>query len=107
MKTLRTNLLGKKYLEQYPKITIKTLFKEIEKQVRLEVTKQKIDWVNLVYTKWNYWGYRKWFQCPICYKKRLSLYNVWWKFKCRKCLWLPYKSQKFNGMLEEKVYKRK
>jgi len=39
MKTLKTNYLGKKYLEQCPKITIK----EILQKVTLEIEKQILD----------------------------------------------------------------
>jgi hypothetical protein len=39
MKTLKTNYLGKKYLEQCPKVTIK----EIVDKVSLEVEKQILD----------------------------------------------------------------
>jgi hypothetical protein len=39
MKTLKTNYLGKKYLEQCPKITIK----EIVDKVSFEVEKQILD----------------------------------------------------------------
>lgn len=107
MKTFNTNLLGKKYLEQYPKITIKSLFLEIENKIKEEILKTKLDWINLIYTKANYWWTRKWFECPNCKQKCFSVYNTSSWFKCRKCLWLPYKSQKFNGMLEEKFYKTK
>jgi len=43
MKTLKTNLLGKFYLEQLPKITIKSLYKEIEDKVREEVLNIKLE----------------------------------------------------------------
>jgi hypothetical protein len=39
MKTLKINYLGKKYLEQFPKITIK----EILEKVSLEIEKQILD----------------------------------------------------------------
>jgi len=54
MKTSRTNLLGKQYLEQYPKITVKSLFDEVEKQLREELLKIKLDGIDIVYTKANY-----------------------------------------------------
>jgi len=107
MKRLDINHLGKKYLEKYPKITIKSLFKEIEDQMKKELLELKLNWLELVYTKANLWWYRRWFKCPFCNHKAFTLYNVRWEFKCRKCLNLPYKSQKFSWMLEEKVYKNK
>lgn len=58
MKTLKTNYLGKKYLEQCSKITIK----EIVAKVSLEVEKQILDielgWLEIIKTKANYWGFR-------------------------------------------------
>jgi hypothetical protein len=43
MKTLKTNYLGKKYLEQCPKITIKTLYDKIEKQIKKELLDVNLD----------------------------------------------------------------
>lgn len=107
MKTLKTNLLGKFYLEQLPKITIKSLYKEIEDKVRDEVLNMKLEWIDIVYSDANYGGKRKWFKCPSCSQKVFTLYNFWWKLLCRTCTWLWYKSQKYSKMLEEKVYKMK
>lgn len=107
MKTLKINYLGKKYLEQCPKITIKQFYREIEESLREELLHIKLEGIEIVKTKANYGWYRKWFACPECRKKVFTLYTVTNKFVCRTCSWLKYKKQKFKGMLEEKVYKNK
>ena len=107
MKTLRTNLLGKKYLDQYSKITVKSIYKEVEEQLRKELLKIKLNGIEIVYSKANYGWYRKWFKCPLCHHRVFTLYNINGKLKCHKCSGLHYKSQKFNWMLEQKVYKNK
>lgn len=50
-------------------------------------------WINLDYTLCNYGGKRVWFLCPICYRRRASLYyGQDGYFKCRKCANLNYRS---------------
>jgi len=101
MKRLKVNHLGKKHLDQYSKITVKSLFKEIENQVKKEILKLRLNWIEIVYTKANYGWYRKWFKCPLCSRKVFTLYNIMWKLKCRKCSGLHYKSQN----LEKNMFK--
>jgi hypothetical protein len=43
VKTLEPNYLGKKYLEQFPKITIKELYKTIEERVREELLEVELN----------------------------------------------------------------
>jgi hypothetical protein len=107
MKTLNINYLGKKYLEQCQKITIKQVYREIEESLKQELLNIQLEGIEIIQTKANYWGYRKWFCCPECQKKVFTLYSVNNQFVCRLCSWLKYKKQKFKGMLEEKVYKNK
>jgi len=103
MKTLKTNYLGKKYLEQYPKITIKSLFEKVEIQLKKELLDVSLDWIEIIQTKANYWWFRKWFKCPKCNLKVFTLYNISWNLICRKCSNLPYKKQRYKGMIEEKI----
>ena len=103
MKTLKTNNLGKKYLEQCQKITIKELLKRVEAILKNEIMNIELWWLEIVKTKANYGWYRCWFKCPYCEKKVFTLYNIRWEFKCRKCSWLKYKKQRFKGMLEEEI----
>jgi len=107
MKTLTPNYLGKKYLEQCPKISIKSLFEKIEKQLKKELLHIDIGEVEIIHTKANYGGYRKWFKCPMCTKKVFTLYQIQRNLICRNCTWLKYKKQRYTWMLEEKVFKNK
>jgi len=54
MKTLRTNLLGKKSLDQYTRITVKSLYKEIEEKLREELLKIRLEGIEIIYSKSNY-----------------------------------------------------
>jgi hypothetical protein len=64
-----------------------------------------LDWLEIIKTNANYWGFRLWFKCPECENKVFTLYDVNSTLKCRKCSWLKYKKQRFKWMLEEKLYK--
>lgn len=103
MKTLRTNYWGKKYLEQYPKITIKSLLENITQQLKKEMLDIQLDGIEIIHTQANYGGYRSWFKCPICTHKAFTLYNIDGSLMCRKCSKLSYKKQRYKGMLEEKI----
>jgi ribosomal protein S27AE len=105
MKTLKINYLGKKYLEQCPKITIKQVYRNIEESLKQELLNIELEGIEIVQTKANYGGYRKWFACPECGQKSFTLYSVNNRFVCRKCSGLKYKKQAYKGMLEEKVFK--
>lgn len=50
--------------------------------------------IETIDTKCNYGGYREWLICPICKKKRLTLYYVNDEFKCRVCGNLLYDKQR-------------
>lgn len=104
MKTLKPNNLGKKYLEQCQKITIKEILKKVSLEVEKQILNIELDWLDIIKTKANYWGFRLWFKCPVCKNKVFTLYNVNWELKCRKCSWLKYKKQRFKWMLEEKIF---
>ncbi|MCP4523670.1 MAG: hypothetical protein GY828_05660 [Candidatus Gracilibacteria bacterium] len=103
MKTLKTNYLGKKYLEQCPKITIKSLFDKIEKELKKELLDINLEGVEIIQTKANYGGYRNWFKCPKCNNKAFTLYNINGNLICRKCSNLPYRKQRYKGMIEESI----
>lgn len=103
MKTLKINYLGKKYLEQCPKITIKSLFDKVEKQLKKEMLDIRLDGIEIVQTKANYGWYRSWFKCPKCNNKVFTLYNLSWNLICRKCSNLPYRKQIYKGMIEENI----
>lgn len=105
MKTLKTNYLGKKYLEQCQKITIKEIINKVSLEIEKQILNIELDWLEIIKTKANYWGFRVWFKCPICNKKVFTLYNINWVLKCRNCSWLNYRKQRFKGMLEWKIYK--
>lgn len=100
MKTLKTNYLGKKYLEQCPKITIKSLLYKVEKELKKDLLSVKLEWIEIIKTKANYGWFRQWFKCPKCSLKVFILYNVNWNLICRKCSNLPYKKQKYKWMIE-------
>lgn len=105
MKTLKTNYLGKKYLEQCSKITVKDILSKVALEIEKEILTVEFDWLNIIKTKANYWWYRIWFKCPICGSKVFTLYNLNEVLKCRKCTWLHYRKQRFKGMIEETLYK--
>jgi hypothetical protein len=54
MKTLKINYLGKNYLEQCPKITIKQVYREIEESLREELLHIKLEGIEIIQTKANY-----------------------------------------------------
>ncbi len=102
-KRLGPNYLGKNYLEQCPKITIKELLEKVEKQLKEELLGISLDWLEIVKTKANYWWFRSWFKCQYCQKKVFTLYEISGSLKCRKCTGLSYKKQRYKGMLEGKL----
>jgi len=101
MKTLRTNYLGK-YLEQYPKVSIKSILQSVEFKIKEEILNIELEGIEIIKTSANYGWFRIWFKCPKCNKKVFNLYDISWKFICRKCSWLKYKKQRFKGMIEGK-----
>lgn len=103
MKTLKTNYLGKKYLEQCPKITIKEILQKVSLEIEKQIMDIELGWLEIIKTKANYWGFRLWFKCPKCNNKVFTLYNINWELKCRKCSNLTYKKQRYRGMVEEKI----
>ncbi|OIP52053.1 hypothetical protein AUK10_04125 [Candidatus Gracilibacteria bacterium CG2_30_37_12] len=105
MKTLRINHLGNKSLNQCPRITVKSLYKEVEERLREELLKIRLNGIEIVYSKGSYGGYRKWFKCPLCSCKVFILYDIGGNLKCRKCSGLYYKSQKLDRILKEKCIK--
>ncbi len=106
MKTLKVNYLGKKYLEQCNKISIKSIMKIVEEKLKNELLELELEWIEIIKTKANYWWFRIWFKCPRCSSRCFNLYNVNWELICRKCSWLKYKKQVYKGMLEEKIIKK-
>lgn len=104
MKTLKTNYLGKKYLEQCPKITIKEIMDKVSLAIEKQILDIELEWIEIIKTKANYGGFRVWFKCPKCNHKVFNLYNINWNLICRKCSWLKYRKQRFKWMLEEKLF---
>jgi len=100
MKTLRTNYLGNKYLEQCSKISIKSILRTVENKLREELLNIELDGIEIIKTKANYWGFRVWFKCPKCKNKVFNLYDINGFFLCRQCSWLQYKKQRFKWMIE-------
>jgi len=103
MKRLRINYLGKKYLEQCKQITIKEIIKKVEYRIKDEILNMELDWIEIEKTTTNYWWFRLWFKCPMCNNKVFKLYEINWNLICRICSWLPYKKQKYKGMIEWKI----
>lgn len=103
MKSLKTNYLGKNYLEQCNKITIKEILNKVKIKVEEEVLNMELSWIEIIHSKANFWWYRSWFKCPYCKKQSFTLYEINWEFKCRKCSWLRYKKQRYKWMIEEKI----
>lgn len=54
MKSLETNYLGRKYLEQFTKITVKSVFTKVENHLREELLNIELEGIELVYSKANY-----------------------------------------------------
>jgi hypothetical protein len=54
MKTLRANYLGERYLDQYSKITVKSLFREIEKELREVLLKVKLNGLEIISSPGSY-----------------------------------------------------
>jgi hypothetical protein len=54
-------------------------------------------------TRWG--GIRLWFSCPLCKKRRGTLFAqpATNKMGCRACLGLKYRTQRYKGMVESNV----
>jgi hypothetical protein len=53
MKTLRTNYLGK-YLEQYPKVSIKSILQSVEFKIKEEILNIELEGIEIIKTSANY-----------------------------------------------------
>jgi len=106
MKSISPNDFGRKSLESCQKIRIVDILAQIRERYKQELLYLKIDGVETVRTKCNYGGERLWFVCTNCKTKTTVLYYqiIQNKWQCRKCLRLPYKKQRYHGMLEEKIF---
>lgn len=110
MNTIRFNDLGEKYLvEDSQKIVLSEFIKKYRHELREAILHTEIEIfgnkIELVTTKPNYGGYRIWFKCPMCGKRKGVLFkhpagNL---VGCRKCLDLEYRKRRYRGMIEEKI----
>ncbi len=93
-----------KLAEDYQKISIDSLLREIKPQIKQELLQSKLELnntpVELTESNTCFGGTRLWFKCPICSKKVGNIYkgDV---IGCRKCLNLKYRGSRYKGMIEE------
>lgn len=108
MKTIKPIDSGRFLVETSEQININDIIRQFYLQAKESFIKSqtKIDGLELVLTtsKTRY-GLRFWFTCPNCNKRVEKLYKhpLTGAIACRACNNLVYKSQKFKGMLEQKV----
>lgn len=108
MKTIKPIDSGSFLVETAEQININDLIKQFYLQAKESFIKSQINIegleVKLTTSKTRY-GLRFWFTCPSCNKRIGKLYKhpLTGIVACRTCNNLVYKSQKFKGMLEQKI----
>lgn len=108
MKIIKPIDSGSFLVETAKQININDLVKQFYLQAKESFIKSQINVegleVKLTTSKTRY-GLRFWFTCPSCNKRIGKLYKhpLTGVVACRTCNNLVYKSQKFKGMLEQKI----
>lgn len=108
MKTIKPIDSGRFLVETAEQININDLIRQFYLQAKESFIKSQIEVdgleLELTTSKTRY-GLRLWFICPNCNKRVGKLYKhpLTSTIACRTCNNLVYKSQKFKGMLEQKV----
>lgn len=108
MKTINPNDSGRFCVESTEQIDINKLIRKFNTKAKESFIQSQIDIdglnLQLTTSKTRY-GLRLWFLCPKCNKRIGKLYKhpLTGIIACRTCNNLYYKSQKFKGMLEQKL----
>lgn len=108
MKIINPNDSGKILVEHAEQIDINKLIREFNLQAKIAFIQSKldIDGLNLeLTTSKTRYGERLWFLCPQCRNRVGKLYKhpITGLIACRQCNNLYYSSQRFKGMLEQKL----
>lgn len=108
MKTIKSIDSGSFLVETAEQININDLIKQFylqakESFIKSQITNEGLE-IKLVTSKTRY-GLRFWFTCHMCNRRIGKLYKhpLTGTIACRSCNSLVYKSQKFKGMLEQKI----
>lgn len=104
---INPNDLGK-YLvaENYQKININDLVRKANKEIKHRILESRIEVLDLRLklstSPTRFSGERYWFLCPGCDRRVGTIYRhpISSQFGCRICLRVPYKKQRFKGMIE-------
>ena len=108
MKPIKPINSGRFLIETTEQININDLIKQFYAQAKESFIKSQINIdgleLKLVTSRTRY-GLRYWFTCPECNKRVGKLYKhpLTGIIACRTCNNLVYKSQKFKGMIEQKI----
>lgn len=110
MKKIKPYDSGKIFTECVEQIDINAMIREFNQKAKIQFIKSQIelDGLNIeLTTSKTKFGERLWFACPECKKRVGKLYKhpTTNTIACRKCNGLYYSSQKYKGMLEEKLIK--
>lgn len=108
MKIIKSIDSGSFLVETAEQININDLIKQFYLQAKESFIKSQINIEGLevkLATSETRYGLRFWFTCPECNKRVGKLYKhpLTGAIACRSCNNLVYKSQKFKGMLEQKI----
>jgi hypothetical protein len=110
MKSLGSYDSGNQMLvEQCNKIDVNTVVSEVNDKIKPLLIKNVIQAegfdLELTTSKTAFRGTRYWFKCPLC-KQRVGVvyqHPMSEVIGCRDCLNLKYKSQRYKGMVENKL----
>jgi hypothetical protein len=99
-------------LDVCEKFSIDSLIKEVNKSLKSALldASLKINKIDVAITTTNtrFGGEKHWFLCPSCNKRRGVLYRhpVENTIRCRICMGLKYKNQRYKGMIENSINKK-
>ncbi len=88
-------------------VKLNELIKQARDKFKLEFIKSSLNIsgmdIELTTSKTRYGGSRLWFVCPVCLKRKGTMYqdNI---LACRTCLGLKYRKQRYKGMIENSNY---
>ena len=111
MKAFSPNDLGKQILvEDCQRLSITTYLNIVKEKLKkellcIEIKKGNLN-IELIPSKTTFDGVRYWFKCPMCLQRVgiLFVHPLSQSLGCRKCLALEYRSRRYKGMIENKLF---
>ncbi len=110
MKTFNPNDSGNNLLvEDCQKISISTYIRQAKAKLKYTLLQSELQmsnkFIELTPSETAFGGARLWFKCPMCTKRKgtLFVHPLSHEIGCRKCLGLEYRSRRYKGMMENKM----